>query len=508
MNVSYKRDQLIELFRGEKLNFDISIQDDFILDVEELKGKFDEIKEETFEEKFQELVKQVNTAFLNDQNQSDKKFRDIVYKEYGNKFRIEIAKHELIFEFYFDKKNNKLVFTHFDKLVRSKKVFRKTDMWILFAQLFVLITILFVAIYKKQPIQLKSILAVFTLPVINLILLFTVRHREHRANDKTIWVNQETFDLFRKWFRSSNISDWTRIFYFVSWLNLWLFCLVLLSIPTGSNFWLTVGIVLLVLIIVLYAIQYLLKMFNSHYLSTFILTTLVFFIGFLNKDYWAFVALVSVIVNQVLSKDIIYLANDYKLEERYDIESKIDSFVGKANEIKLKVQSNIIIAFIYLIIVFYNKSILLKPVLEFLSPKLKTDPIEGINILALGVERIVLLVFFISVLISNIRWISALRRKIEDWLQILVNYVSHKLYNDMNWAKPIFKDEFSIFPNEDIEPKELISNFKDLPSDTKVIWVNKPNWSSSQKQCNVEVLVIYPNREHSKHSVVLKKIVK
>ena len=63
--------------------------------------------------------------------------------------------------------------------------------------------------------------------------------------------------------------------------------------------------------------------------------------------------------------------------------------------------------------------------------------------------------------------------------------------------------EIRLFINEEIEPKETITNLLELPSDIKVIWSKEPDWSKDPNNCVAEVLVIYSDRSYHKHHVRL-----
>ncbi|MGV3310834.1 hypothetical protein ACEE16_02615 [Streptococcus suis] len=506
MNDKSLRDEVNESLVNYSGTLTVEIKDSFFLDVEELIRK-DFISKQSFLVSLQGLVDKIIVC-LNSQSQTNNKSKNIVYSVYKNRYEQSLNDHSFNFDFYYNPKENKLFFIHFDKLIPAEKVAKKREFFI---SLFVIATILAIHAFKifinNYTPNMKLVIISLILPLLNLILFFAVKWRDNKNVDKAIWVNKNSIDLFRKRFRSQQFSEWTKWYYFISWLNLWIFCMILLvsiiPIGKGALTGLLISFFVLSLVVALmgYSINYLLKMVNLNYWTTILLTLILFLIGFLSKDNWAFVALIFVIVNQILSKDIIYLSNNFTVDEQRSIEKKLITNRGHSNEIKMKFQVNIAIVIVYLIIIILNDSKLLKPLLEYISPK---APLP--DLLITGIERIVLMIFLLTILKSSINWIANIRREIFGKIQILFNHTSEKLYDELKNSEPIFRESITLFHDEEIKPEEVIENFQDLPLGVKVIWSVQPDWTSNQTECTAEIVVIYADRNYTKHSVHLKKM--
>lgn len=281
---------------------------------------------------------------------------------------------------------------------------------------------------------------------------------------------------------------------------MWLFSLLILATPNQTdNFYIVEMIVVLVIALstAILAVSYLLRIFNLNYWSTSLLTLFIVLIGFIGKDYWAFVALIFVIVNQILSKDIIYLTTHLNLSRKKDLQHYLSTFEGSGNEIRLKLKTNVAIALLYLFLIIFNDSKILKPFILFTSPNFPQNPLT--NYLLIGIERIVVLCL-LYVLLKNPRF-SINRNK--ERIQILINYIASKLYKNVEELTPSFKDELQLYKNEKIEPSELIDNLSIIPSDAKVYWIREPNWDSNDKEIEVEVGVVYSNRSLYRHKSAL-----
>ncbi|MFI3068318.1 Rib/alpha-like domain-containing protein [Streptococcus suis] len=506
MNDKSLRDEVNESLVNYSGTLTVEIKDSFFLDVEELIRK-EFISKQSFLDSLQGLVDKIIIC-LNSQSQINNKSKNIVYSVYKNRYEQSLNDHSFNFDFYYNPKENKLVFIHFDKLIPADKVAKKRDFFI---SLFVIATILAIHAFNmfinNYTLNMKLVIISLILPLLNLILFFVVKCRDNKNVDKAIWVNKNSIDLFRKWFRSQQFSEWTKWYYFISWLNLWIFCMILLVsiIPIGKDALtgLLISFLVLSLVVALmwYSINYLLKMVNLNYWNTILLTLILFLIGFLSKDNWAFVALIFVIVNQIVSKDIIYLSNNFTVNEQRSIEKKLITNRGHSNEIKMKFQINIVIAMVYLFVIIFNDSKLFKPLFTFINPQVAIP-----DLLITGLERIVLLVIILCILKSTITWIANIRREIFGKIQILFNHTSEKLYGELKNSEPIFRESITLFHDEEIKPEEVIENFQDLPLGVKVIWSVQPDWTSNQTECTAEIVVIYADRNYTKHSVHLKKM--
>lgn len=486
--------------------FRIEKRESYVRDIKELVDAGLIIESEV-DKNYDKLVEKINNILLSCQDQSNIKKKYPIYEELKNRYEFSINDQKFNFEFFFDTTRNVLVFLHFDKLIEDKEVTTITDFT--FFLLALLVNLIFVII-KKPP--LSSYISILVLPVINIFLFMFVCCNSQKRKNYTIWVNQNSIDQYRKLFRARTVSDLNKIYYFVSWLNLWIFCLILVSIFTGYNGSpieiLFSSVVLLGTVIVMfYSLGYLLKMFRMTYWNVSILSILLFLIGFLNKDNWAFIALVFVIVNQLLSKDILFLSNTLTPEEIQKIETSLDTYTRKADKIRLTFQTNIVIVGVYLFIIIFNKSLFLVHFIQALNPYLKLN--GTIITVITGIERLIFLVLFVFSLKTDIHWVVERKNKLINQFHSLVDYISDKLYRNKRLAEPTFREEFYVFPDEQISPKDLIVNLTDLPSDIKMIWQSEPgiDWKTdpNQTEFNSELLIIYPDRTYYKGNVLLKK---
>lgn len=394
----------------------------------------------------------------------------------------------------------KLVIVHFDMMIEENQIIKWRDIII---PLGMIILIMYFIFGRTSNNSQKLSLILLLLVDLGHVILFGVLRKCKRVinkNNKVIWINKSTFDLFRKWFRNRSVPDIYKFYFFLNWLNMWLFSLLILATPNEEDVFYIVEMIV-VLVIALFtairAVSYILRIFNLNYWSTSILTLIIFLIGFIGKDYWSFVALIFVIVNQILSKDIIYLTTNLNLSRKKGLHHYLSTFEGSGNEIRLKLQTNIAIALLYLFLIIFNNSKILKPFILFTNPDFPQNLLT--NYLLIGIERIAVL-FLLYVLLKNSRF-SINQNK--ERIQILINYIASRLYKNVAELTPSFKDELQLYKNEKIEPSELIDNLSIIPSDAKVYWIREPNWDSEDKEIKVEVGVVYSDRSLYRHKSIL-----
>lgn len=478
----------------------VDAQESFLLDVVELVNT-ESITIDQFKEKYLDLIEKINKEILRNQLLPVKKRKNFpIRNEFNNQLEFELGEDIFKFEIYFDFNKMKLVIVHFDKMIKENQITKGRD---IFIPLCMIILIIYFILGKSPNTSQKLSLILLLFVDVGHVVLFGVLRKCKRIidkNNKVIWTNKSTFDLFRKWFRNRSVPDIYKIYFFLSWLNMWLFSLLILATPNQTdNFYIVEMIVVLVIALstAILAVSYLLRIFNLNYWSTSLLTLFIVLIGFIGKDYWAFVALIFVIVNQILSKDIIYLTTHLNLSRKKDLQHYLSTFEGSGNEIRLKLKTNVAIVLLYLFLIIFNDSKILKPFILFTSPNFPQNPLT--NYLLIGIERIVVLCL-LYVLLKNPRF-SINRNK--ERIQILINYIASKLYKNVEELTPSFKDELQLYKNEKIEPSELIDNLSIIPSDAKVYWIREPNWDSNDKEIEVEVGVVYSNRSLYRHKSAL-----
>lgn len=529
---------------NDKVN--IVVKESFILDTLELFKK-EEITQNDFFKKFDELIKGIDSTIEGNPSKSEKiKKKYPISDKSKNKYEIDFNDKTFKFEFYLNTDND-LIFTHFDELIDSPKV----TMW---QDLIVPILLSFaISIYFRC--QFCFFLILF--PALHIVLYFILKHTK---NDKVIWINESSTDIFRKLARRRKICIRQIVYFFLNWGNMWFFCALLLllfenirnnktfivefssilvkgilaqllppsivkwiaftsevtsevtSIPNPIelliefikktpieyiSFGLEIIIFILVIILMFYSLTYLLRIWSLNIWSPSILSLLILLVGFFNKDNWVFVGILLVVVNQVLSKDIIFMSTNINIEKKQQLEKYTATYQGQTKEIKLKFITNIIIAFLYLLIIIFNKSLIIKPFLTLNN--IHFQDFKFLDLFIIGTERIMALLMlslFFRIPKFNLE-------NYIDRIQLLIDYIANMVYQNNDLPIPKFKNEIRLFINEEIEPKETITNLVELPSDIKVIWSKEPDWSKDPNNCVAEVLVIYSDRSYHKHHVRL-----
>lgn len=499
MNNDFKESSLLELIKDKNFDISVKISESFSNDVDELLNS-DLISKDDFEKEFIKCVTEIDKTYK-DFRQHQKPVQNqkkSFYNFYKNVFPISLNDGKFKISFYFDYDQKILSLKHFDKIIYPEGSASIKEIFFLIFECIAICSAILWSFHKNITPP-NQIYLFFIFPVVSLLLWCYVRYREKKRKDEMIWVNLDSMDLYRKFFRSRSISDWTRTYYFSSWLNSWLFCILILEFLLILNNIVMYIICLPVVIgIMFFSIGFLLKMFKVNYLNIFTLSILLLLVGFLNKDYWVFVTLIFVIVNQLLSKDILFLSNNIPDDEN------LDNYISNVNGISLKFKVNMVIASLYLFIVFFDNSKFLEIVLKMLFPKLTINSVSETMII--GAERFILLCFFIWILKTDLSLISKPRREIVKQYQVLINYISSKLYKSKVLVEPNFKDKIEYIKGEDICCKDFIVNFRDLPPDTKVFWSEEPTLTEENKKKSSYIYVIYPNRERFKHKVELELI--
>lgn len=480
----------------------VEVKEGFLLDVVELLN-VNSIRLDQFIEKYFDLIVELNQEILKNQLlPEDKRDKFLIYKKYHNQLEFVLNEDIFKFEFYFDYNKMELVVVHFDKMVIENQITKWRDLLIPICMILAILYFLFCR-NPKDP-QKYSLYGLLAINVGHIILFIVLRKckRVINKNNKVIWVNKDSLDLFRKWFRTRSVPDIYKIYFFFNWLNMWLFALLILALPNPKDKFyvgIMLFIILIVLIIAVIGIGYLLRIFNLNYWSTSLLTSIILLIGFIGKDYWAFVALVFVIVNQVLSKDIIYLVTNLNLSRKQGLDHYLSTFEGRGNEMKLRFKTNVVITLLYLFLIIFNESKFLRPLVLIISPGFPQNNLT--NYLLTGIERIIVLALLYMILKSPKFRININQSK--DRIHILINYVASKLYKNAEESIPTFRDQFQLYKNEEIEPSELINNLSIIPSDAKVYWIRRPNWESDDEEIEVEVGVVYSDRSLYTHKCTL-----
>ena len=526
MSENVNRQKLIDEidFAKNLLENDVNLEvkESFISDTLELLKE--EITFEDYSKKLNDLLIELNSTLTTHSSEQNERL-------IKNEYEFNLNENTFRFEFYHKKNNssNSLNFTHFDKLIDGPKITKKRDL--------VVPILLFLAILITFGINLYSLLFL-SLPIFNVILQLFLCYKK---NDKIIWVNESSIDIFRKWGRRRKIPDIQIIYFLLSWLNMWLFSGFLLglyyhiqkdsdilvdyigklAIKTGLinidpfgwlseiiysfiprefvSFTIRIGILIWIIFFIFYGLTFLLRIWSLNIFNTGIISSLILLVGFLSKDYWAFIGIVLVIVNQVLSKDIIFMSTNVSIEKIQMLEKYSGTHQGKINEVKLKFLTNTAIALLYLFIIIFNESLIIRPTFAFFGNNLPNFKL--LDLFIIGTERI----FVLSLMFFIFRLPELNVKKYFDKIQLLLNFISDVIYKNNEFVAPKFVDEIQLFKNEKIDAIETITNLVELPSDIKVIWAEEPNWDMNQDNCLVEVIVIYSDRRSFTHQVSLIK---
>ena len=410
MSKDYEKKLLNDLLEHKNYHFKIEFKESFLLDLRELEENF-HISREDFKIEFSKLLDEVNIFLKNNKNQKKK---NVIYDKYKDKYYINVNGDNFNFEFNYSKKENKLIFKYFNKIIESEKVVKKKDISIILLE-FICISIL--CRFVETDLFLKIIVIIFM--SLNCILSFVVISKQ--KYEKTIWYNENSFDLYRKWIRCRNISDLSRLYYSICLLNQWMFSLFLLSVSTED---VTIKVILVILSVILYvySINYVFKMYRLNVISGGIIMLILVVIGYLNKDIWTLIALLFVILNQIFSEDIIYLSNEYSNKKRKKFEKYKSTPKGKEKIIKLKFKINIVILFAYMFIMIFDSSRIIVPLLSIFIVEELRNSIP--YLLMLAVERIIILSLILFILKTDITAVVKLRKKLIDKFQIIINYIS------------------------------------------------------------------------------------
>lgn len=524
-------------FISSKINningvFHVELKDSFLRDVVELLDVCN-IRTNLFIEKYLDLIVDLNQEILKNQALPPKKREKyLVYKKYDNRHKFELEGNTFQFEFNFDYNELKLVMSHFDKLKKSRDITAKYDLVVP-----LLMCILALVNHKYLSLLVLSLAQIFS--------YFWCKCSYQ--NDTIIWVNENSIDFLRKFYRSRIIPAKNQLYYFLNWLNMWLFGLMLIvfdlniytngirkvvsphipkciinCISSFSSFiksfcskniidiyiflkpFLKSGLMIIILGIVLflifYSIRYLLKLFSLDFWNGSFLSLSILLIGFVSKSDWAVVVLIMVIVNQIFSSEILFLSTKINSEKANLLEKNLKTFDVRKKEIRLKLQINLLILFFYLFVIVFNKS----RFLYYFYSNNNSAPNGIIELFITGIERLLILLM-LYYLISYPKFGFSKRM---DKIKIIINYVADKLYTTDDIQVPEFRDKLEVYKGEEIEPKDVIKNLYDLPADIKVIWLNKPDWRKQHNNCTGEVLVIYPNRSAYSHRVDLYRLEK
>jgi|GEM_PF-4956275 membrane protein len=408
-----------------------------------------------------------------------------ISKELKNQYTIEHHTGLLRFIFYFDYDKNELKIFNIFYLEKSNRKISKFDFCLITLE--VILYIMSSCYYRFSDIGIFSILC-----LAHIVILFICCNKVSYA----IWIDKNSKNIFRKWYRSIQFENEWMLYYFISWLNIWLFSLFILTVPNKlpiiGNIDL-VSTILITVFLMVYAFHRLLKVVKISWKQLIVLIIGIFIAGFYSKDYWVVVALIFVVVNQMLSKDLLYLSSKVSDHKIRDNQGAINLIKRERKEIRMKSIANIVMIFLYLFTIFFNRSYIVTPIIKVLNPDIKIN--SELCFFFLGIERVLLLSLFIVIIYST-------RKKLLLFYQNLVDKIVDFFYQENETPLPVFKKEIEFYIGEDIQPKDMIDNIEELPPETKVIWIKEPKGLS----CIAEVLVIYPDRTTYYQKVTVKKI--
>ena len=178
----YEQKILKNIVEKKKYNFEIKFKDSFLSDFKIIRDKF-ELKENEFKKAFEKILNKINEDVLNSKNN----------------YSLKLDDHEFDLRIEFDKKENTLFFVNFDKLVEYKEIIGKGNYIYLLLEFAFSAFVYFKFIDKLQPIYTTTYM--LTINILILLLFFYELYKEIKGKKKTIWVDEDSFDIFRKWLR-------------------------------------------------------------------------------------------------------------------------------------------------------------------------------------------------------------------------------------------------------------------------------------------------------------------
>lgn len=136
------------------------------------------------------------------------------------------------------------------------------------------------------------------------------------------------------------------------------------------------------------------------------------------------------------------MSNELSNKQRRKIEEYMTTQKGKEKTIKLKFKINVIILFSYLFIMFFDTSRFIEPIFSNLIVEQIRNAIPNLFILAM--EKIIILTIIFLFLKINFSSIVNIRRGVIDKVQIIINYISEKQFNELNYLENTLKENKQI----------------------------------------------------------------
>lgn len=391
---------LKESVKKENLNFKVEFSEAFIFDLSELL-------------KNSRITKKEIKRVLQDILKKDEKFLKTEEK-YLNK----LDKSEIRLLFKFDDNNRILILEHFDYLLSVKEIDGTFDYLFFWIEIIFAFFICYEFDFNIQYVW-GNLFYILIMVGILILLYFKEIKDERDGKKKIIWENKDLFDKIRKRLRSGENLDLSRFFFLVRWLNICFLCMIQIS-SKNNNVWYMLINIIFVLLMFCYSLKHLLKVFNMSIRMVLISVIFIIIIGFFNKENWELIIIISVIINIMFSKDVIYLSNNSLFKK---IE-KMNKYKKKVKETKMKLIFNCILASIYLLVKFTDHSFIFEPILES-NTKGENYIIQTLYI---GVERIIIIAFLTIIIKSENKYFKKIKNKCLNLYQSFVNYIVIKIY--------------------------------------------------------------------------------
>ena len=159
------------------------------------------------------------------------------------------------------------------------------------------------------------------------------------------------------------------------------------------------------------------------------------------------------------------MSNELSNKQRRKIEKYMATHKGKETTIKLKFKINIIIVFSYLFIMIFDTSRFIKPLFSNIIVEEIWNAIPNLFILA--IERMIILAIIFLFLKINLSIIVNFRREIIEKIQIIINYISEKQFNELNYLEYALKEDKQIKYEKEIDEinADKIRNLKIFKND-------------------------------------------
>lgn len=474
---------------------------------EEMKSKYCEMVKQvtTNIAKYIKLQNQLNSNIKNETNlrNSRKKQYKKISKTIKNGEHInDFDDNKLIIDYFYNEKSNKLIVNNlylYKKISSTESFSKRSYTNIADGVLFCVILLMFICIHFTQGYLSKNTTLLWPVLVIyiftgGIFLFFRYKIFKNKIDSFKNYriVNLGSYDFYnlqRYISKSEDKMSYFKLLYLAAQ-----FILVQVSLlqPLPNSWHIVVTIIALITDI--YFLKSLLGTFfeltrvNSKFFLLLLVVT--FVLGWIDKNTWVAVTLVITLISILISDDVWNLfQEDNPLSGRYN--TKSNQNIVKKNILILKVELNLYVLILYLIINFLGNN---HYTLEFFnlisssenkicSTSLQAKFFDGLDKLFLALVLYLLYLFY-----DECRKKSC-KKPILDYLIELLRPLFSKIYKDIQKIDLDVIDDYGNLSGNEINkyPELIIRDSKYLPEETKLLFEND-NGDNILK-------IIYPNKE-------------